>query len=79
MTKTRNEIDPIIGIQIDELMKPKPYKPEYIPDVQVKIGDKLNHQRFGIGSVIAVDNDKCTVLFSDGSQKHLISKFAGFN
>jgi hypothetical protein len=60
-------------------MQPKPFKVVPIPDVFVKIGDPLDHMRFGKGTVISVDGEKCVVRFEDGSEKHLISKFAGFN
>ena len=68
----------IIGQQIDELMRPKPYKPEPIPDVIVNVGDPLYHIRFGKGKVIEVDGEKCVVKFEHGEKRHLLSKFAGF-
>jgi hypothetical protein len=67
------------GLIIDELMRPKPYKSIPIPNINVKIGDPLNHKRFGKGVVKEViDEEKCVVLFQDGTEKHLLSKFAGF-
>jgi hypothetical protein len=70
--------DEITGQEIDELMRPKPFKPEPIPDVIVNRGDTLDHTRFGKGKVIEVDGEKCVVLFDDGIKRHLITKFAGF-
>jgi hypothetical protein len=77
------KIDPIqislMGSAIDELMRPKPYKAEPIPDITVKVGDPLDHKRFGKGVVKEVlDDGKCIVVFADGQEKHLISKFSGF-
>ena len=77
------KLDPIqealLGPAIDELMRPKPLKIIPIPNITVKIGDPLNHQRFGKGIVKEVlDDDKCIVIFEDGTEKHLLSKFAGF-
>jgi DNA helicase-2/ATP-dependent DNA helicase PcrA len=69
--------------QLDELIDKmafprKPFKAEPIPDVFVKIGDPLDHVRFGKGTVIEVDGEKCTVQFESGEKKNLLSKFAGF-
>jgi hypothetical protein len=69
----------IEGLAIDELMRPKPFKAEPIPDITVKVGDPLDHKRFGKGIVKEVlDDGKCIVIFADGAEKHLLSKFAGF-
>jgi DNA helicase-2/ATP-dependent DNA helicase PcrA len=46
----------------------------------LKAGDKVTHQRFGNGTVIAVDGDadnrKATVLFEGLGEKKLVLKFA---
>ena len=69
----------LLGTAIDELMRPKRYKAEPIPDITVKVGDPLDHTRFGKGVVKEVlDDGKCIVTFEDGTEKHLLSKFAGF-
>jgi hypothetical protein len=78
-----NDVDPIqysiMGKAIDNIGELRPsFKTDPIPDVVVKSGDFLDHQRFGKGTVIGIDGDKCMVKFDDGIVRKLISKFAGF-
>ena len=45
-------------------------------------GDKIEHERFGIGTVIKLEgtgeNQKATVEFSNSGTKQLLLKFARF-
>jgi len=56
--------------------------PNFVPDdtTNLKAGDKVQHQRFGEGTVNLIDgtgdNKKATILFSNGDKKVLVLKFA---
>lgn len=49
---------------------------------EVKVGNIIKHERFGIGEVLSVDGDansrKATVKFENSGIKHLLLKFARF-
>jgi DNA helicase-2/ATP-dependent DNA helicase PcrA len=46
----------------------------------LKVGDKVQHQRFGLGEVISIEgdkgNEKAIVNFEQMGQKTLVLKFA---
>ena len=48
----------------------------------LKVGNTIEHQRFGIGEVLALEgsgeNAKATVAFRNAGQKQLLLKFAKF-
>ncbi|MBR2836722.1 MAG: UvrD-helicase domain-containing protein [Coriobacteriales bacterium] len=41
-----------------------------------KKGDLINHKKFGLGSIMAVDGDKLTVAFESGVTKNLLKGYA---
>ena len=51
-------------------------------EAKVKVGNVIRHERFGIGTVSAVegtgDNTKATVAFDNVGNKQLLLKFAKF-
>ena len=51
-------------------------------DVGLKVGNVIEHQRFGIGKVIKIEgtgeNTKATVEFRNSGTKQLLLKFARF-
>jgi DNA helicase-2/ATP-dependent DNA helicase PcrA len=38
-------------------------------------GDRVFHQKFGYGTVLAVEGDKLTVRFDKAGEKHIVSRF----
>jgi DNA helicase-2/ATP-dependent DNA helicase PcrA len=38
-------------------------------------GDRVFHQKFGYGTVLAVEGDKLTVRFDKAGEKHLVARF----
>ena len=68
--------------------KPSPNKPlpppieDFVPDdtKDIKVGDSVEHQRFGKGSVEKIDGDfgnkKATIVFDQFGKKQLVLKFA---
>lgn len=52
----------------------QPTEPRYIPDLE--IGDKVRHDNFGVGTVLAVQDDIATVHFSKDGQKTINLGFA---
>ena len=72
----KSYIEGIAGI-IEFCVPKELYQKEYLTP-RVKIGDKLNHKRFGEGHVIEIiDKEKVLIQF-DGFTKVLLAKFAGF-
>ena len=60
-----------------------PSRPAASPSVgSLQAGDVIEHERFGIGDVVAVvgsgDNCKATVRFRNAGEKPLLLKFARF-
>ena len=53
-----------------------------IGDIGLKVGNVIEHQRFGIGNVIKVEgsgeNAKATVAFRNAGTKQLLLKFAKY-
>ena len=51
-------------------------------DYSIKVGDIIEHQRFGIGTIILLegrgDNKKATVKFNNVGTKQLLLKFAKY-
>ena len=51
-------------------------------DFGVKVGNVIEHQRFGIGTVLNIeghgDNTKATVKFNNSGTKQLLLKFARY-
>ena len=63
----------------------KPLPPpieDFVPDdtKDIKVGDSVEHQRFGKGSVEKLDGDfgnkKATIVFDQFGKKQLVLKFA---
>ena len=38
-------------------------------------GERVRHERFGLGSVLAVDGDKLAIAFDRAGEKHIIARF----
>ena len=51
-------------------------------DIGLKVGNTIEHQRFGIGKVINIEgsgeNTKATVAFKNAGTKQLLLKFARY-
>jgi DNA helicase-2/ATP-dependent DNA helicase PcrA len=62
--------------------KPLPNNSEFVPDnlQKLKVGMRVEHERFGIGKVMVIDiqsgDKKAIVLFEKAGQKQLLLKFA---
>jgi len=64
-------------------MKPVPKaNPDFVPEkiVLLNPGDKVEHERFGLGEVISTegqgDNLKALILFKGFGKKNILLKFA---
>ena len=44
-------------------------------DVHFSPGERVFHQKFGTGTVIAVDGDKLAVAFDQAGEKHIVARF----
>ncbi|PVH30423.1 ATP-dependent helicase [Pararhodobacter oceanensis] len=45
------------------------------PDVHFTDGERVFHQKFGTGTVLAVDGDKLAVAFDRAGEKHIVARF----
>ncbi len=54
------------------------YKSEKIKDIKVKMGDKLDHRRFGNGIVTSIINHEIVEVDFGSFKKNLLKNFAGF-
>jgi DNA helicase-2/ATP-dependent DNA helicase PcrA len=56
---------------------PKPRRPivdaEMVPDFQ--ISDRVQHTKYGVGTVIGVENDKLSIVFDAGAVKKILASF----
>lgn len=59
------------------MTEPKPRRPildaETIPDF--KISDRVQHSKYGVGTVIGVENDKLSIVFDGGGAKKILASF----
>jgi hypothetical protein len=51
---------------------PRPATPATEVASSWKVGDRVQHAKFGAGALAAVDGDRCDVRFDDGSQRKLV-------
>ena len=42
----------------------------------ILVGDRVINARFGSGTVVAVEDNKLTIQFDSGTQRHISSAFA---
>ncbi|WP_417588231.1 ATP-dependent helicase [Pararhodobacter oceanensis] len=54
--------------------QPKAKQPP-APDVHFTDGERVFHQKFGTGTVLAVDGDKLAVAFDRAGEKHIVARF----
>ncbi|MEE0361087.1 MAG: ATP-dependent DNA helicase, partial [Prevotella sp.] len=70
-------LKPVTKAEIDELTAPPVSE-----DVGISVGNVIEHQRFGIGTVIQLEgrgeNLKATVQFTNSGTKQLLLKFARY-
>lgn len=71
-------MDESFGRALDRLFEPKQIKEEATePFVNNFIeGEKVNHIRFGNGTITKFEGEKCHVVFDSGIEKDLLMKFA---
>lgn len=61
---------------------PPPRRENFLPDPveKLRVGIKVEHERFGYGKILSLDGDvlnmRAVVSFEDGGQKTLLLKFA---
>lgn len=67
--------DSIVELFTSKFWKREKQKP--IPNYFV--GEKVSHDRFGIGVIKEIHEDKCIVLFDSGLEKELLMRFANFS
>ena len=64
------------------IRKETPAPQSSIGDIGLKVGNTIEHQRFGIGKVINIEgsgeNTKATVAFKNAGTKQLLLKFARY-
>ena len=44
-------------------------------DPVFRAGERVLHQKFGLGTVVAVDGDKLAVAFDRAGEKHIVARF----
>ncbi|MCL4676322.1 MAG: UvrD-helicase domain-containing protein, partial [Pararhodobacter sp.] len=52
-----------------------PRRAAAVPDVHFSAGERVFHQKFGTGTVLAVDGDKLAVAFDRAGEKHIVARF----
>lgn len=65
---------------LNDLFKAKPYKQEKQKPLPNHFeGERINHLRFGNGTIKTIKGEKCAVLFDSGIEKSLLIRFARFS
>ncbi|WP_313100142.1 UvrD-helicase domain-containing protein [Epilithonimonas sp.] len=80
-TLERNETSPVVKKTLKPVATAKIINPSGSSSEDIEVGDKVRHDRFGVGEVTFLDgtdpqNIKAKVIFSNEGEKNLILKFA---
>ena len=65
----------VIPVTVEPVIEKTVTEPYNMAADAIGVGNKVNHDRFGIGEVIEEDKDKIKIIFTSVGEKQLLKKF----